>query len=404
MLEHSGGVQEIVVNLAKGLEAKGHKVKIITPKPSGYKADVPDDYILLGTSKRLNGTFATVLDVAIEVDGDEIDRVLAQENFDVINFHEPWVPVLARQIATRSTEAAHVATFHASMPDSMAKKSVVSLLAPYGKSVTERMHLLTATGPAAAEVLLHKSNETKISPELISNLKYIPCGVDLSYFKPFKTRQPLSGRGTKTIVYIGRPDKRKGIDYLLLAFKELKLEMPAAHLIVAGDGARLSRLKQLVKSHKIQDVKFLGRVSEERKRELLGHADLACFPSLYGEGFGIVLLEAMAMGVPPLAGNNIGYRSVMKGHGRICLLDPEATADFANRMAVFLSDDKLRPVISDWGLAEVKQYDYPKIVSQYESAYKEAIDIFAKSRPQAETGNVKSRRKAFSWISLRRHA
>lgn len=403
MFEHAGGVQEFIVNLAAGLRHKKHEVKIITPKPVGFTGEIPQDYILLGTSRRLNGTLSTVLDVGIEVDGDEIDKVLEREKFDVINFHEPWYPVLPRQISGRSQNAAHVGTFHAALPDSMTAKSIVNLLKPYGRTVAERMHLLTATGPAAASVLLNKSPTTGISAHLVKNLRYIPIAVDINFYKPFKKRMPLNGEGTKTVVFLGRPDKRKGIDWLVKAFQLLVEELPHVHLIIAGDGDRLKTIKQQVKSRKIPNVRFVGRVSDEEKRRLLGNADLTCFPSPYGEGFGIVLIESMAVGNFPLVGNNMGYRIVMKGDGRIGLIDPTATEDFANRMAAFLTNRSLSAMMNRWALESSRQYGYGKVIDQYEAVYKEALDIFRRSKSYEDIDYGK-KKKAFSWITVRRHA
>lgn len=390
------------MNVAKGLRLRKHEVKIITPRPTGYQGEVPEDYILLGTSRRLNGALATAGDIAAEVDGDEIDKVLEREKFDVINFHEPWVPMLARQIVGRSKKAAHVATFHANLAESTTAKGIINLFKPYGREIGNKMHVLTATSPASAHVLLTKS-AGELEDQLVNNLRYIPCAVDLSFFRPIKHRQPLSGEGTQSIVYIGRPDKRKGVDWLLKAFAELVVEMPNTHLIVAGDGSRQDKLKQYVKSQKIPNVSFPGFVSEEEKRRLLGNADVACFPSLYGEGFGIVLVEAMAMGVPVVAGNNLGYRGVMKNEGRIGLVDPEATSDFANRLAAFLQNEPLRRMLSDWGLREVPKYDYVKIVTQYEDAYYEALRIFNQQLPQ-ELKDASQPQKARRRFTFRRHA
>ncbi len=174
--------------------------------------------------------------------------------------------------------------------------------------------------------------------------------------------------------------------------------------MIAGDGSRLSRLKLIVQQKKIPGVDFLGYVSEERKKELLGNADIACFPSLYGEGFGIVLLEAMSMGTPLIAGNNPGYRSVMRGTGRICLVDPKSIDDFANRLAVLLSDQDLRRLLSEWSIKEVKQYNYPRIIAQYEAAYKEAFGLMKNSKAKEEDSREKPRRKVVRWPFVRRHA
>jgi len=404
MLDRPGGVPQVVIHLHQGLKKRGHQVKVITQRPSGFKGKVPDDYILFGMTRtfKVSG-FGTEGNWGMPADSDEIAQRLNIEKFDVINFHEPWLPMLAWQMLKHS-EAAHVGTFHANLIDTAAGKSwTSSVFTPYGRPLLRKMDLFTATTPAASGMLVSRANmKSPTERKLIENIKYIPCGVELSDFKPVKKRLPLNGPNTKTIVYVGRLEKRKGVDYLLSAFAELVKNMPEAHLIIAGSGVRATKLRQQVELGKIPNVTFPGYVTEVEKRRLLSNADLACFPAIFGEGFGIVLLEAMAVGTPLLAGNNLGYVNVMKGAGRIGLIEPEATKDFANRMAVFLSDTDQQRLMTNWALREVKNYDYPKIVSQYEAAYKTAIAQKRKANPKASDAAQKNR--TIRRIFVRRHA
>lgn len=403
MLDRPGGVPQVVIHLYEGLKKNGHKVKIITQRPSSFKGQAPEDYILFGVTRTFKGGLGTEGNWGMPADGEEIARVLEEEKFDVINFHEPWMPMLTWQMVKHS-HAAHVGTFHANLMDTTAGQ-VWTLGRPYGVPLLRKMDLFTATSPASAGMLISKaSTKSTKDRQLVDNLKYIACGVELSSYKPLKKREALSGPDSKTIVYVGRIEKRKGVDFLVDAFAELVKEMPEAHLIIAGQGLRAKKVRQYVASEGIKNVSFPGYVSDEYKRYLLGNADLACFPSPYGEGFGIVLLEAMAMGTPFLAGNNLGYASVMKGHGRIGLVDPQSTKDFANRLTIFLTDQEQRKLMTDWALKNVKQYDYPKIVAQYEAAYKEAIAIRNHSiKNGTKKKDGKRFRKAIRRLSLRRH-
>jgi phosphatidylinositol alpha-mannosyltransferase len=329
-------------------------------------------------------------------DSAEIADYFKKENFDVVNVHEPWIPWLALQVV-RNSHSVYVATFHANLVDTPGGKVWTSnLFTPFGRPFVEKMHLLTATSPASAAALLSMADMKRpLHRMLIKNLRYLPCGVELSYFKPVKKRQPLSGADTKTIVYIGRIEKRKGVEHLINAFSELVQQMPDAYLIIAGHGVQAKKLQQRVTYERIPNITFAGYVSDAERLRLLQNADLACFPSTQGEGFGIVLLEAMACGIPLLAGNNLGYVNVMKGHGRVGLVDPVATKDFANRMAVFLTDAVERRLMSEWALKEVKKYDYPKIAAQYEAAYREAIRI--KERSAAKRGSKKDAKQTKSF-------
>lgn len=403
MFDKPGGVPQVVMHLHAGLKKKGHQVKIITQRPTSFKGDPPEDYILFGVTRTFKGGLGTEGNWGMPSDGGEIARVLDKEKFDVLNYHEAWIPMLAWQIVKYS-KAANVATFHANLMDTAAGKSWTGgIFTPYGRALLTKMHLFTATSPASSGMLISRAN-MKITHhrQMIENLRYIGCGVELSHFKPVKKRQPLNGPGTKTIVYIGRIEKRKGVDWLLKAFAELVKQMPQAHLIIAGAGLWSNKLKQVVEDEDIKNVSFPGYISDEEKLRLLSNADLACFPSPYGEGFGIVLLEAMAVGTPLLAGNNLGYMNVMTGHGRIGLIDPMATKDFTNRLAVFLTDEALRKMIVSWALKDVKKYDYPKIVDQYEAAFKEAIRIKNTHSYRKPAEDEKRSKKLINRILLRR--
>lgn len=401
MFERTGGVQQLITHLHDGLVKKGHTVKVITQRPAGFKGEVPKDYILFGTVRDFKGGMGTSGVWGMPADGDEMEEILKKENFDVINFHEPWLPLLAWQMVKYSNSA-HVGTFHANLMDTAAGKSW-TLLKPYGVPLLKKMDLFTATSPASAGMIITRADlKSPRQKHLVETLRYVPNGIDLKLYQPPKKRQPLSGPDTKTVVYVGRLDRRKGINYLIRAFAALEAEMPNSHLIIAGEGSLRKRLEQLAGSLGINNIRFSGYVSEEEKRRLMGNADVFCSPALFGESFGIVLIEAMAMGAPVIGGNNSGYVNVLKGTGAIGLVDPKSAGDFANRLKIFMTDDKMRKLLQDWGLAEVKKYDYPKIIDQYEAAYREALRLVAQNR-QIGMEHAPSKRR-FVGRLLRRQA
>ena len=404
MFERTGGVQQLITHLHDGLVKKGHVVKVITQRPSGFKGKAPDDYILFGVSRNFDGGLGVSGNWGMPADGNEIGEILRHEKFDVINFHEPWMPVLAWQMLRRS-KAAHVGTFHANLIDSTAGKSWVNVFLPYGRGIGQKMHLITAVSPAPAAVLIDKADHTRTSEKkLIENIKYIPNGIDLKIYRPLKKHQPLNGPDTKTIVYIGRLDRRKGVDWLLRAFALLEEKQSNFYLIIAGEGPRRDRLEQLADSLSIRNIHFSGYVSDEEKRRLLGNADVFCSPAMFGESFGIVLLEAMAMATPVVAGRNSGYINVLSGTGRLGLIDAKASQDFADRLELVATDDKINRLLSTWGRREVRKYDYPKIVDQYETAYIEAMRLATNERNgKSEAKNEAAKRQFIRRLFVRRH-
>ena len=365
MFQFAGGVQDIVVNLHRYLVSNGHVVKIITPRPRAHYDAVSDDYILVGRSTKMNTPFNTMVDVGFEADGDEIQAILDREQFDIIHFHEPWVPLLSRQILSRS-QSVNVATFHAKLPESLLSKSIVNSIVPYTKSILKYIHAYTAVSPAAAEHLQSLSSEY---------IEIIPNGIELSRFTIGKQARIKNPK--KSIVYLGRLEKRKGVEHLLTAYAKLRETHDDVELKIAGNGVKATSLRRLVSQYKIPDVTFLGFVSEEDKVELIASADIFCSPALYGESFGIVLLEAMAVGTPVVAGNNSGYASVMTGKGRLSLVSPTTTIDFTQRLELMLYDTDIRDLWIHWATKEVAQYDFPVIAQRYETVYKQAFELYA---------------------------
>lgn len=361
-----GGVLEVVLALRSGLTERGHSVKIITPKPRGGELVDDPGMIFIGSSTDFRSPSHTTGQVSSTVDSEEIDAILEAEKFDVLHFHEPWVPLLSRQLLQRS-KSVNIATFHAKIPETMMSRSVIRVVTPYLKSVMKYLHVLTAVSDSGAE---YASGLTDKS------ITIIPNGINLDkYQSNSKAPRPSD---SKTVLYIGRLERRKGVKYLLQAYQLLEQGNPDAQLIIAGDGPDREKLELLADDLKLKNISFLGYVTEEAKLELLADADLFCSPALYGESFGIVLLESMATGTVTIAGNNSGYADLMSGLGAISVVNPRDTEEFGRRLELLVNEQSLRKIWQKWAQDYVQQFSYPQIVDQYEELYKEAVKDHAK--------------------------
>jgi phosphatidyl-myo-inositol alpha-mannosyltransferase len=343
---------------------RGHDVRIVTPQPR----TVPDDcdvrgIIMLGGAADFKTPLHTTAQFSASIDTAEIDHMLQTEKFDILHFHEPWVPMLSRQILSRSNTV-NIATFHAKLPENAMSRTITRVVTPYTKSVLKYLHELTAVSGAAAEYIRELTDRP---------VNIIPNGVDITHFSKIP-KEADKGPSGKTVLYVGRLERRKGVKYLLKAFQLLQENNEEVSLVLAGDGPDREKLEELSANLGLRNVHFVGYVSEQEKLRLLHSADLFCAPALYGESFGVVLLEAMSSGLVTVASNNPGYASVMQGLGALSLVNPHDTVEFARRLDLLLREDSLRLMWQNWAKANVKQYSYKRIVDQYEGMYKKTYN------------------------------
>ncbi|MBI3624137.1 glycosyltransferase family 4 protein [Candidatus Saccharibacteria bacterium] len=354
----SGGVQECVLAMQAELTHRGHQAWIITPTPRGRVKENSNKLILLGAMADFKSPFHTTAQGSVSVNTEVLQKALDEHQFDILHFHEPWVPILSRQILSRS-QAKNIATFHARLPDNIMSRTIEKAIRPYTRSILKYLDSLTAVSDAGAEYI----RSLTTTPVAI-----IPNGIDLERY----------GASTETavtpkpnVLFIGRLEKRKGVKYLLAAYQLLAARHPEVSLTIAGDGPDRTKLASLATSLGLKRVRFLGYVTDDAKRRILNQATVFCSPALYGESFGIVLLEAMACGIPVVAGDNPGYRSVLRERGSLSLVDPKQPAAFARKLELLLFDQQLRALWQQWAKDYVQQFSYPRVIDQYEALYKQ---------------------------------
>ena len=179
-----GGVLEVILALKDGLTNQGHKVKIITPKPRGSQdVEIDGDTILVGSSTDFRSPSHTTAQVSSIGDTDYIDAMLKSEKFDILHFHEPWVPLLSRQLLQRSTSV-NIATFHSKVPETIMARTIIKVVNPYMKSVMKYLHVLTAVSDSGAEYAASMTDQP---------ITLIPNGIDLKKYKNL-INAPVSAR------------------------------------------------------------------------------------------------------------------------------------------------------------------------------------------------------------------
>ncbi|MEO8785068.1 MAG: glycosyltransferase family 4 protein, partial [Candidatus Saccharimonadales bacterium] len=248
-IARGGGVQEHVLAQAKGLQQRGYEVKIITPKVRHQKMDLSGmlELIYVGNSAKVKTPIKTSLELGVSLSRDAVDDMLANEAFDLLHIHEPEVPLLGAQIVAKAI-CPVVATFHAIHPQTPMARTIETFRIPYSRSIFSRLTELTAVSNPAAEFVKERTGRT---------VHIIPNGIDLT---KYNFRPKAKAAAHKTILYVGRLEKRKGLSYLLKAYRLLAEQRSDVSLVLIGDGELRSSLEDTIKNKKIPRVTFLGYV------------------------------------------------------------------------------------------------------------------------------------------------
>lgn len=367
-MHRPGGVQTILKELKPLLEKRGHQVSIISPRPN-RKIDIdntPEDVILLGQSKEIKfrAPFHTTHPLS-NISNSELERFNDEYDFDVLNVHEPWMPMFAYQMVNNAM-CPVVGTLHARWPRSLVNKSIEKARAPYVRSTMKKLSAITAVSSVAAKNAYEVDEDAEVM--------IVPNGLHVGDIRA-KYRAFRNKDEPPYILFLNRLETRKGPMHLLKAYQILDTEYPddTPRLIFAGGGPLEEKLKEYALKHDLDKVEFEGFVSEDRKNELFSNATVYASPAPYGESFGIVLLEAMAAGVPVVAGDNEGYKTVLKDEGALSLVDPRQHAELADRLKVMCDNIPVRKAWINWASKAVERYDFLNIVQEYEAAYMKAL-------------------------------
>lgn len=170
--------------------------------------------------------------------------------------------------------------------------------------------------------------------------------------------------GKLNILFTGRLEKRKGVNYLLKAYRRVKEEIPNSRLLIVGPGTRLrKKYEKYVRKNGLSDVVFTGHVSYDDLPRYYKTADVFCAPATGSESFGIILLEAMAVGKPIVASNIAGYARLVTSGADGLLVPPRDEKMLAQSLISLLNDEALRQQMGARGILKAKEYDW-KVLAQ----------------------------------------
>lgn len=374
---YPGGVLAHVEALADELFARGHDVRVLAPvdpddrlarllhrRAAPQPRELPDHLISLGRTLGFpsNGAVSNLAHTPGAVS--RIGRELRHGGYDVIHVHEPNAPI-ASWNAVEAANVPVVATFHtyATHPLPMA----IGALAGQ-RRMMNKISLRIAVSEAA-----------RWTGERFYGGRYriIPNGIDMT--RPLTAPRPRNR--AFELLFVGRAEERKGLPVLLRAFEAMRLAGIETRLTVAG--AIEEEVEPLLLD--TEGVTIAGRVTEDEKWRLLHDADVVCAPSLGGESFGIVLLEALASGTPVVCSDIPGYRDVVRDGRDGALVppgDPVALGEVLGQLAL---QPERREAMSTAGRERAARFAWPHVTEEVEKAYEDAVAL---PRPETRRARV----------------
>jgi len=348
-----GGVNDHVGSLYRVLRARGHDVRIITSSHGLQKASEGDIIrVGKGFSVPFNGSMGTITLSPTYLA--QMRAILERERFDVLHYHEPFVPFLSLVTLTLSTSV-NVGTFHAFGGLSISYEFGKRMLGHYAG----KLHGRIAVSPAARHF---------ISRYFPGEYKIVPNGVEPGRYQ---RAVPIARYrdGVPNILFVGRMEPRKGLIHLLRAFRKLQRDGVRARLLLIGTGPGEREARRYVLTRQLDDVEFLGRVSEAQKAQLFKTADIYVSPATGRESFGIVLLEAMSAGAPIICSDIHGYRGVVRRERDGILVEPGNADALAASIRRLIDDPQLRAQLSRAGEERAQLFTWERVGQAVEEYY-----------------------------------
>lgn len=341
-----GGVQGQVMGLARALRTLGHEVRVLAPC-DGPPPDAGVTPLGRSVPTAANGSVAPLApDPSAQL---RTIRALRDEGFEVVHLHEPIAPGPC-MTATLFADAPTVGTFHAA-----------------GESAGYRV-----MGWALKRLAARLDHRVAVSPDAMALARGALGGEYELLFNGIEVERfalgPVHPVEAPTIFFLGRHEPRKGLEVLLTALAELPADV---RVWVGGDGPQSEELRQRF-GHD-ERIEWLGRISDDEREARMRGCTVYCSPSVRGESFGMVLLEAMASGCALVASDLDGHRNVATD-GVDALLTPVGdAAALAKALRRVLAEEDLRAELVAGGRRRADQLSMAHLAERYVEIYERVL-------------------------------
>lgn len=353
-LARPGGVNNQIRAHAAALRRLGHSVRVYGPA----SGPLEDGEIALGRSLPVT-FFGTESGLGLDPRGlPAVERML-REPMDLLHVHEPFTPLMP-WIAVARARVPIVGTFHVHRERGHQVYPFTSwLLRPLARRIDRRI----AVSDAARRT---------VEPHFPGDYQIVPNGIDYDRFSTPHPRPAIFERERRHVLYVGRLEPRKGVEFLVRAMADVQRRVPDVRLIIGGAGPDSVRLAKLAAALGV-DVRFAGVIHETELPAYFQAADIVCSPAIGGESFGIVLLEAMAAGRPVVASRIEGYAELVGDRDCARLVAAADAAALARELTDLLGDAAACARLSIGGRAVAREYDWSMLAGRVMEIYRSAL-------------------------------
>ncbi|MDA4129585.1 MAG: glycosyltransferase family 4 protein [Thaumarchaeota archaeon] len=360
-----GGAESYVKNLANALTYRGHEVTVYCsekPLKAGINFDDKIKVVRMHTPLLIYGTPLVLFPPSIIV-----------EDFHIIhaNFPSPYLASVS-SFAGEVARTPSVLTWHNDLPP---VTSGAGLLVKVHNSIApaylRNFDRIIATTPAYA-----KSSE--ILRRFSSKVSVVMNGVDTKRFSPEvrgdRIRNMYNLEGCKIVLFVGALTtfhSYKGVDVLIRAFSSVSKKFRDSRLVVVGAGNMLSSFKKLASGLGVSEaVVFPGYVDDNLLPEFYAACDVSVLPSKNSsEGFGLVLIEAMACGKAVIGSRTGGIVDVIKDGKNGILVEPGDQLELASAIAYLFENPDKRVTMGNAGREFAELLDWSKTAERVEAIY-----------------------------------
>lgn len=351
-----GGVRGHVEDLAAWLGAD-HEVRVFAP--AGGRAPAGVEPVGYPVGVRYNRSVAPL--ALSPGAGRRVVRALRAFEPDLVHVHEPIAPFVSLAAAAFGPRPV-VGTFHVWSDRARLYRTV----APAARRVVARLDARVAVSPAARD---YAASALRLPA---GSFRVVPNAIDVERFAGAEPLDELADPERPLLLFVGRLEPRKGLDVTVRAFLRLRSSLPQVRLCVVGEGPERERCQAMVPPALRPDALFVGRVSHSDLPRYHASADVFVSPATGGESFGVVLLEAMAAGLPVVASDIPGYRTVLADGRQGRLVPPMNAFALADTLATLLGNARLRRAMAREGVATAAGYAWPVVGAQLLDVYEHA--------------------------------